>query len=118
MKSKLLGAILSTPCFLLASCQTVPQTDPLRPDLEHPERLICVEAGERPALPEAYVIDWSKVETVEQAKAEHEKAVASIYKRNGLVVAYLQTIEGKLFVCSNNMQWWRDYWTGLGERTG
>lgn len=115
MKSKLLGAILSTPCFLLASCATVPQTEPLRPDLENPQRMVCEAVPERPALPDTYVIDWDMVLTVEQARAEHEKAVASIYERNGLVAAHLMTVEGRLFVCSSNMQWWRDYWAGLSR---
>ncbi len=116
MKCSTLAAILSTPCFLLASCATTtPQSEPLRPDLDNPRRMVCEGVPERPALPSAYVIDWAKVETVEQARAEHEKAVASIYERNGLVTAYLLTIEGRLFVCSNNAQWWRDYWAGLGN---
>lgn len=115
MKSKLLVAILSTPFFLLTSCETVPQTEPLRPDLENPQRMVCEEVPDRPALPDAYQIDWGSVLTVAQARAEHEKAVASIYQRNGLVAAHLLTVESKLFVCSNNMQWWKAYWAGLAD---
>lgn len=107
--------ILSTCCSLLASCQTVQQTEPLRPDLDNPARMVCEGKDEkRPAIPPTYVIDWSKVETVKGAREEHEAYVRSIVDRNKAITAYIIEIEGRLFVCSNNMQWWRDYWRKLG----
>ena len=116
MKSKVLVAILSTLCFL-PGCKTVPQTEPLRPDLANPERMVCEDVpDERPPIPALYEIDWSQVVTLAQARAEHEKYAASVRARSGAVAAYIVTIEGKLFVCSNNAQWWRDYWRGLGRR--
>jgi hypothetical protein len=86
---------------------------PIRPDKENQARLICEAQGERPTLPAEYVVDWSKVQTVEQARAEHETYVRSVRTREGVIVGYVVTVEGKLFVCSNNAQWWRDYWAGL-----
>lgn len=48
-----------------------------------------------------------------QARAEHDAYVRSVRTREGVIVGYLVSIEGKLFVCSNNAAWWRDYWSGL-----
>lgn len=109
----LLALTLSMSCSLLAGCQTERIASAVRPDLDHPDRLVCETAGERPPLPSAYVIDWPHVTTVEQAKAEHEIYVRSVLARNGVLAAYIVEIEGKLFTCSNNAQFWRDYWSGL-----
>lgn len=115
MRRLLTAAILSTCCFL-AACETTREAAPLRPDLEHPARLVCEGVpGERPKIPATYEIDWSKVATVEQAHAEHDAYVRSVLARNGIISAYIVTIEGRLFVCSNNAQWWRDYWAGLPD---
>lgn len=86
---------------------------PIRPDIANPARLICEPVPNRPAIPAEYRIDWNRVTTVPQAKAEHEAYVRSVRAREGVVVAHIVTLEGKLFVCSNNAQWWRDYWAGL-----
>jgi len=75
------------------------------------ERLVCVAAGDRPAIPAEYVIDWSKVITVDQAKAEHLKYVASVRSREGVIVGYVVRIEGQLFACSNNAAWLRDFYS-------
>ena len=80
-----------------------------------PERLVCEAAGTRPTIPAEYRIDWSRVATVAQARAEHDRYVASIRTREGIIVAYVMQVEGKLFVCSNNMQWRRDFERGLAE---
>jgi hypothetical protein len=103
---------LSTLCSL-AACETVRVAVPLRPDLDNPTRLICEAVPARPAIPAEYVIDWSRVTTVTQARAEHDAYVRSVRSRENIVVAHIVTLEGRLFVCSNNAQWWRDYWSGL-----
>ena len=64
-------------------------------------------------IPAEYAIDWSKVVTVEQAKAEHQAYVAALRSREGVVAGYVVALEGRLFVCSDNLQWWRDYWGSL-----
>lgn len=118
MRRLLTGVTLSTCCFLLAACETTRVAVPLRPDLDNPTRLVCEGVpGERPAVPATYTIDWSRVTTVAQARAEHERYVASVLARNGVLAAYIVDIEGKLFVCSNNAQWWRDYWAALPAPT-
>lgn len=76
--------------------------------------MVCEGApAARPSIPATYVIDWSRVTTVDQARAEHDAYVRSILDRNEVLVGYIVEIEGRLFVCSNNAQWWRDYWGGL-----
>ena len=78
-----------------------------------PERLVCERAGTRPSLPPEHAIDWGNVRTVTQAKAEHEKFVAVLRTREGLVAGYVLKLEGALFQCFTNMQWRRDYEAGL-----
>lgn len=78
-----------------------------------PERLICEDAGARPTIPAEHAIDWSRVVTIDQAKAEHAKYVSSIRNREGVIVGYLMRVEGKLFVCHTNMEWRRTFEKGL-----
>lgn len=81
-----------------------------------PERLVCEAAGDRPAVPAEYVIDWSTVSTVEQAQNEHAKYVASIRSREGIITGYIMRIEGRLFTCYTNMEWRRQYERDLSNR--
>lgn len=105
---------LSMFCSLaLAGCASTKIAVASRPDLDNPARLVCEASSSRPEIPAEYAIDWSRVVTVEQAKAEHDAYVRSIRTREGIVAGYVVDVEGKLFVCSNNAQWWRDYWKGL-----
>ena len=99
--------------MLCSACGPKRVAVPICSDLTNPARLICEAQGERPTLPAEYVVDWSKVQTVAQARAEHETYVRSVRTREGVIVGYVVTVEGKLFVCSNNAQWWRDYFSGL-----
>ena len=122
MKQLIMTAILSTCCFSLAACETTREAAPLRPDLDNPERLECEgvtrdAAGDviRPDRGEPYVIGWDDVASVAQAKVEHDRYVARERERNLVVTDYVLTIEGRLFLCSSNMQWWRDYWSRLPE---
>jgi len=99
-------AVLSTCCFLLASCGEDKVVEHLPTP---PERLICEAAGDRPAIPAEYTIDWATVVTVDQARSEHMKYVASVRNREGVITGYIMRIEGKLFTCATNMQWRRTY---------
>jgi hypothetical protein len=83
-----------------------------------PERLVCQQTGTRPAIPPEYTIDWTKVSTVAQAHAEHDKYVAVIRSREGVVAGYVLDIEGKLFTCFNNAQWRRDFEADLAKTHG
>lgn len=106
MKRSLMALALLTSSFLLAGCE---------PDkvVEHlptpPDRLVCEAAGDRPAIPAEHAIDWTTVVTVDQARAEHTKYVASIRNREGVITGYIVQVEGKLFTCQSNMDWRRTY---------
>lgn len=78
-----------------------------------PERLICEQAGTRPAVPPEHAIDWAQVRTVATAKIEHEKFVSVLRTREGLVAGYVLKLEGVAWTCWNNVQWRRDYEAGL-----
>lgn len=98
---------LSTFCLTAASCGQQKVVEALPPP---PERLQCAALGSRPAIPPEYVIDWSKVTTVAQAHAEHDAYVRSVRTREGIISGYILEIEGKLFVCSNNAAWLREFY--------
>jgi hypothetical protein len=98
--------VLFAAAVALSACKAVHTADFIATPAD---RLVCEAAGPRPKIPPEYAIDWSKVATVPQAKAEHDKYVASIHARDGIAAAYILSIEGKLFVCSNNAQWRREY---------
>lgn len=111
---RMLTALLLLTQFSVSACETTKYAaEALRPDKTNPERFICELGGTRPKLPPEYVIDWSKVTTIPQAKAEHEKFVATIRSRENVTVGYILHIEGKLFVCFNNVAWMKDYYRGL-----
>lgn len=78
-----------------------------------PERLVCEPAGTRPTVPPEYRIDWAQIQSVAEAKAEHEKFVAVLRTREGIVAGYVLSLEGKLFTCFSNMTWRREFEAGL-----
>jgi len=106
------SATVACVALFLSACHTVHTADFLATPAD---RLVCEAAGARPKIPAEYQIDWSKVATVAQAKAEHDKYVAVIHTREGIVAAYVLSLEGKLFVCSSNAQWRRDYEAELAK---
>lgn len=114
---RLLKALaLSTCCsLLLASCGTTRVMVPLKPPAE---RMDCRPARERPALPAEYVIDWSQVTSVPQARAETEALVRSVRTREGVVAGYIVEVEGKLWACSNDDDWLRDFYGRLPDPGG
>lgn len=114
MKLSLKVAALSTLCSLLVSCGPTAVLAPLTPPAD---RMDCVAAGARPAIPAEYVIDWSKVTTVPQARTEHESFVRSVRNREGVVVGHLVDVEGKLFACSTDAEWLRDFYERLPDPT-
>lgn len=97
---------------LLAGCETTTVLAPVKPP---PERMDCVYIAVRPALPPEYVIDWSRVLTVPQARTEHETYVRSVRTREGVVAGYIIDIEGRYFACSNDDEWLRDFYSKLPD---
>jgi hypothetical protein len=97
----------------LAACETARVAVPVKPPAD---RMDCrFLAGGRPALPAEYVIDWSKVLTVDQARSEHDAYVRSVRTREGIVAGYVVTIEGKLFLCSSDAEWMTDFFARLPD---
>lgn len=80
------------------------------------ERLVCERSGTRPVIPPEYKIDWTKVKTVGEAKAEHDKYVATVFTREGIVAGYVLKLEGVNFICWNNMEWRRNYEAGVSSQ--
>lgn len=113
MRLMLKAAALSTCCLVLsaASCEPKRVVTNLAPP---PERLQCAPAPARPKVPPEYKIDWAKVQTVAQAKSEHEKFVQVLRTRENVVAGYIILIEGQIFVCSNNAQWLREWYAATG----
>ena len=104
-------------CLVLPGCDKQRVATAIKPP---PERLICEAAGERPTIPAEYQIDWQTVASaptvpiaVERAKVEVGKLMATIRDREGVVAGYIVRIEGKLFVCSDNAAWMRDFYGKL-----
>ena len=107
--------------LLATGCKTTESIAvPVKPP---PQRLACEGLpASRPAIPPEYVIDWNAVlvpgdaiATRDRARAEHLKFVASIRTREGVVSGYLVQIEGRLFVCSDNAAWLREFFAKLPD---
>lgn len=76
------------------------------------ERMDCETLGGvagRPDIPAEYVIDWSRVTTVGQARAEHDAFVTRLREREGPVALYIVEVEGALWACADDAQWLREY---------
>lgn len=73
------------------------------------DRMDCVAVEGRPAIPAEHMIDWTKVTTVPQARAEHDTYVRSVRNREGVITGYVVEIEGKLWACASDDEWLRDW---------
>ncbi len=108
MRRLMLVAALSTFCLAVSACGEkriqVPIPIPA-------ERMDCTALGPeaRPTIPTEYVIDWSRVTTVGQARAEHEAFVTRLREREGPVSLYIVEVEGALWACADDDQWLREY---------
>lgn len=107
------AAVLLTSSFLLTACEP----DKVVKALPIPaERMDCVAAGARPAIPPEYTINWQRVEsalTVPEAanlaKSEVQQFKGSVRTREGTIAGYVLSIEGQLFACSNDAAWLREW---------
>jgi hypothetical protein len=129
MKRNATAAVLLTSCLAISACGPDREVvaEALRPDRTNPERFVCEPAGTRPGIPEEYAVNWTDAiqartvrESVDAARLEHRRYVSSIRTREGVVAGYIVALEGKHFVCFNNMAWQRDYYSRLpdGEAAG
>ena len=108
-------------CCSMAACAEKRTALPIKPPAA---RLACVAIGDRPKIPPEYVIDWSKVlvpddarATLARAQAEHARYVASIRTREGIVAGHILAVEGRLFACSNDAAWLREFFSMLPARS-
>jgi len=113
MKRRLLALALSTCCLAVSACgeKRIQVPIPIPPD-----RMDCTElsgADARPTIPPEYVIDWSKVTTVQQAHAEHDAFVTRLRERERPVALYVVRLEGRVFACADDAAWLRDYTSRL-----
>ena len=110
MGRKLLVGAALLQVATLSACAEKRVVTALKPP---PERLQCAPAGDRPVIPPEHRVDWSRVSTVAQARSEHDAYVGSVRSREGVIAAYIVETEGKLFVCSNNAAWIREWFAGI-----
>lgn len=104
--------LMAIPCLTL--CLTACETIRVAENIEIPaDKIDCVAAGERPKIPAEYVIDWNSVQTVQTARSEHDAYVRTVRDREGVIGGHIVDIEGKLFACSSDDKWIRDYQAGL-----
>lgn len=115
---KMAAALLM--CSLAVSCATAPVLAPVRPDQTNPERFLCAPAGARPTIPPEAVINLdaalaapSAAQAVAIAREQVAAYVASVRQRESVVARYVLQIEGRLFDCSNNMTWQREFYSRL-----
>ncbi len=107
MRRLLMAAALSTSCLAVSACSPKRVVTNLAPP---PARLVCEAAGPRPTIAPEYVVDWTRVATVTQARDEHRRFVASIRTREGAIAGYILSVEGRLFACASNARWLRDWY--------
>lgn len=109
-----LAAVLST-ALMVSACHNerviftplpVPED---KTDTEFPK------TSDRPLLPTEHVIDWSQVQTVEQAKAQHDLFVVRLREREGLLVTYIVDLEGRVFEAASDDLWIREWQDGIIE---
>lgn len=111
MKRSLTALALLTFCSLsLISCK---EKNVVSASAIPAERMDCVELGKeaRPAIPPEYVIDWSRVTTVPEARAEFQHFVGSVRIRERTVAGYVLRLEGQVFACANDAAWLREVQT-------
>lgn len=121
MKRSRTAAALLTCCLAVSACTTTRRAvEPLRPDQTSPERFVCEPAGTRPPIPPEDVVDLDRAARAPSrdgamaiVREEVAAYVTSVRAREGIVANYIVRIEGRLFVCGNNMQWQRDFYGGL-----
>jgi hypothetical protein len=100
-------AALLTACLISLSAGSC--APPVRIAKPPADKLICDALAERPKIPAEYQIDWSSVQTVEQARSEHDAFVRTLRTREGMVAGYIVQIEGNWFSCWSTVKWHADY---------
>lgn len=89
-----------TSAALLAAC-----TPPIRIAKPPADKLRCAALPDAPKLTP---LDWSKVQTVDDAKA-------LVFAREGETADYIVNLRGAWFSCSSVVAWHRDYNAALPD---
>lgn len=108
MRSLISAALLALVVAACAEPKRIVETVPIPA-----ERMDCVEAGNRPAIPPEHKIVWENVSSVLQARQEYNQYVASVRAREGMVAGYVLDLEGHLFLCANDAAWLREWQAGI-----
>lgn len=80
------------------------------------DRMDCRQldgAEGRPTIPPEYVIDWTRVRTVQQAREQHQAFVSRLRERESAVAGYVVRLEGRVFACSDDAAWLRQFFAAL-----
>lgn len=116
MKRTNMALALLTFSFLLPAASCGDTRRIVEAQIPPAERMDCRELeGDRPALPREYEIEWGSIETLEQARAEHDAYVASVRSRESVTASYILTVEGRLFACADDAEWLRDFFADLDQ---
>lgn len=109
MKQLLRAVALLTFCSAVSACGG--EKVRFKPIPIPAERMDCttIAKADRPSLAPVYVIDWATVLTVPAAKIEVDRLMMSVLNRESIVVNYVLDLEGRVFVCSSDAEWLRDY---------
>lgn len=107
---------LSTLSLAVSACgqkEEIRSVSALRPDKTNPDRFTCPKHGTRPTVNPEYKIDWGKIASVGEAKAAHDNFVLVLRGRERTVADYVLDLEAINSICAANMQWQRDFYSGL-----
>lgn len=115
MTRSLTALALTTSCsLLLSSCG---QKVPLYKHVPIPaDRMDCVYTQVRPDLPAEHQIDWARLKTLAEARAEHEAYRKAQLAREAVIARYIVSVEGVAFACANDAEWLRTYEADLAKR--
>jgi len=99
-----------------SGCETIRTAEAL--DVP-PERTDCIEllgVDARPTIPPEYFIDWTRVQTVDQARAEHEAFVTRVRERERLVAMYVIRLADRGFACADDARGDSEFMSRLPAR--
>lgn len=119
MRQMMMAVALLTCCLAISGCggQRIQVPIPIPDDKMDCADLERDQDGNpvRPSVPPEYVIDWSGLTTVGEAREEHEAFVTRVRERERPVAIYIVELEGRVFACASDDTWLRDYTSRLPD---
>ena len=109
--------VLLTLCLAVSACPRgeVQPASALRPDKTNPDWFDCQRSPTRPTVSPEYQIDWSRIATVGQAKAEFDNFKLTLRGRENVIAGYMLGLEAVNFNCWNDTQAQLDFYKGLPD---